>query len=371
MKDQVNENSKKILKDSAVAFGCVNCGNQLSYDPESGKLFCRYCKTYEEFEVIETEAPEYVYYPETDDFSAPSWDDDGLVPFTCPSCGAEILVSPSAITTKCPYCEGNYVTKLEDDVPYIKPETLIPFRISEQKANELYLNWAKRRFWAPRKFKKDPAKSDALSGTYLPFWTFDTDLTTDFSGFGGRKRLVTYTTRENGKTVTKTKTVIDWYPVGGTKSELFDDVPCCATARVDRDLLKKLGSFSMKTLNVYNPAFLAGFFAERYSIGLKEGFESIVGVVHRQMENLIERELGYDTYRGMHYSHRFNSVKFKHILLPVWMSAYKYKDKIYNFMVNGETGRVAGRSPVSALKVTLFALGCAAIAAFFLWIMSR
>ena len=181
------ENNEKILSNDAVSFGCLNCGNKLSYDPDSGKLFCRYCKSYEEFETIETEAPEYLYYPDTDDYVAPDWQDAGMVPFTCPSCGAELLVSPSAITAKCPYCEGNYVTKLQDDVPYIKPETLIPFRVSESRAAELYINWAKKRFWAPRQFKKNPSSSDALTGTYVPFWTFDTDLTTDYSGFGGRK----------------------------------------------------------------------------------------------------------------------------------------------------------------------------------------
>ena len=361
MSTQSNENKETFIQSDAVSFGCLNCGNQLSYDPDSGKLFCRYCKSYEEFETIITEAPEYIYYPDTDNYAAPDWESAGMVPFSCPSCGAELLVSPSAITTDCPYCKGSYVTKLEEDVPYIKPETLIPFRVSEDKAEELYRAWAKRRFWAPRKFKRNPSEAGKLSGTYVPFWTFDTDMTTDYSGFGGRKRTVRYTTRENGKTVTRTKTVIDWYPVSGRHSEFFDDIPCCATNHIDKKLLHKLGAFSMKTLNVYNPAYLAGFFAERYSIGLSDGFKSIKGEVERRMQNEIEHRLGYDVYRGMHYDHVYNSVKFKHILLPIWMSAYKFSDKVYNFMVNGETGRVAGKSPVSALKVVLFSLGCAAI----------
>lgn len=369
MNSQNNESNENILAPDAIGFGCLSCGNQLAYDPESGKLFCRYCKSYEEFETVTAEAPEYLYYPDTDNYTAPNWEDAGMVPFNCPSCGAELLVSPSAITTSCPYCKGNYVTKLDDSIPYIRPETLMPFCVSEARARDLYVKWAKRRFWAPRKFKKNPAKSGELTGTYVPFWTFDVDLTTDFSGFGGRRRTVRYTTRENGKTVTKTRTVTDWYPVSGTRREYFDDVPCCATDRIDKKLLKKLGGYSMKTLNVYNPAYLAGFFAERYNVGLSDGFKSIKGEVERRMAVLIERGLGYDTYRGMTYRHVYNAVKFKHILLPVWMSAYKYSNKVYNFMVNGETGRVAGRSPVSILKVILFSIGCAALTALLVWLI--
>ncbi len=132
----------------------------------------------------------------------------------------------------------------------------------------------------------------------------------------------------------------------------------------DPALLGKIGPFSMKNLNVYNPAYLAGFFAERYTIGLKDGFSAVRPQIESRMEAGIRSSLGYDTYRMMSYHHTHRSVRFKHILLPVWLSSYRYGGKTYSFMVNGESGKIAGRAPISALKVALTVL--ASIAALVL-----
>jgi hypothetical protein len=209
-----------------------------------------------------------------------------------------------------------------------------------------------------------------MQGVYLPYFTFDSDLSTSFSGQGGRRRVVVYTVRVNGKTQTRTRTVIDWYPVAGTRSDYFDDAPVCAGGHADPELLKKLGPFSLKNLNVYDPAYLAGFFAERYTLGLSDGFLAVRPQIERRMEEGIRSSLGYDTYRMMSYHHTHNSVRFKHILLPVWLSSYRYGGKVYSFMVNGESGRIAGRAPISILKVALAVLASiAAVVLLFLMLV--
>ena len=112
----------------------------------------------------------------------------------------------------------------------------------------------------------------------------------------------------------------------------------------------------MKVLARYNPAYLAGFAAERYDVGVGEGFAEASPGMQNRMESHIRQSRGYDHYRSMRYDHRFSDVRFKHILLSVWLSSYTYRGKIYRFMVNGETGRVAGKAPVSPLKVLLACL---------------
>ncbi|MBO7293616.1 MAG: hypothetical protein J6V07_06760, partial [Clostridia bacterium] len=195
-------------------------------------------------------------------------------------------------------------------------------------------------------------------------------LLTSYRGEGGRRRVVTYTVRVNGKTQVRTRTVIDWYPVFGDRELYVDDAPFCASRNVDAKMLRKLGGYSTKVLRVYHPAYLAGFVAERYTLGLGEGFSRIRPGVEARMEGDIRSSLGYDTYRMMQYNHRYRAVTFKHILLPVWLSSYRYRGKVYRFMVNGESGRVAGQAPLSPLKVALAVLGGLTLLALFIFLFA-
>ena len=339
-------------KSNAIGFPCRQCGNQMAYRPEKDKLYCEYCQSEVEIPGEASEAAEYMYFPDEDRYDAPQWETEPGQLLTCPSCGADTVIGAAAMTASCPFCSSHYVTEAPADAKIILPETMMPFRISEQAAREQFTGWAKKQWLAPRAFQKE-AKRQEMRGVYIPFWTFDASLDTSYSGFGGRRRVEHYTVRVNGKTQTRTRTRTDWYPVSGRMHMDFDNVPCPATAKLDRGLLDKLGGFSLKILHPYNPAYLAGFLAERYSIGLAAGFETVRRLMDRRMEAHIEASLGYDTYRGMRYHHHYEAVKFKHILLPVWLSAYSYHGKTYQFLVNGETGKPAGHSPLSALKIAL------------------
>ncbi|MBQ8173822.1 MAG: hypothetical protein IJ009_00295 [Clostridia bacterium] len=340
----------------AHGFPCRRCGSQMAYSPAHGKLFCAYCQSEEEIKSEAKEAPEYLYFPEEDAYSAPVWEEYGQVVLTCPSCGADTVMGAAKVTATCPFCGSHYVTEAPKDEKVISPETMIPFRISEPQAHASFAAWVKKQWLAPRKFKK-AALAPEMQGMYIPYFTFDASLSTDFSGFGGERRIETYTVRVNGKTQTRTRTRIDWYPVSGHRHLDFDNLPCPATKKVDRALLSKVEPFSLCVLNVYNPAYLAGFFAERYSVGLGEGFTEVRRVMERRMEAHVESTLGYDTYRGMRYDHHYTDVKFKHILLPLWLASYRYHNKTYQFMVNGETGKTAGKFPVSAWKIALLVAG--------------
>ena len=353
----------------AIGFPCAQCGNQMSYSPKSGKLFCAYCTSEEEIDSPLGEAPEYLYFPDDDRYDAPVWENEADRLITCASCGADTLISPAAVTATCPFCGSHYVTEPRPSDRLILPETMMPFRISEEEAVRSFDAWVKKRYFAPRKFRRGTHRPEP-QGVYIPTWTFDAALDTDFSGFGGRRRTVTYTVRVNGKTQTRTRTVTDWYPVSGSRHLHFDDIPVVASKNIDRALLTKVSPYSMKVLHVYNPAYLAGFLSERYSISLSGGFEEARRIMERRMCEHIEASLGYDTYRGMQYRHRFADVRFKHILLPLWIATYRYHGKAYPFMANGETGRVAGRAPLSPLKIALLVLGGVALLALLVFLLA-
>lgn len=342
----------------------------MAYSPALGKLYCSYCEGTADIDSPTVEAPEYIYYPDDDRYDAPNWEAQGSKTLTCPSCGADTVMGAGIMTATCPFCGSHYVSEAEPMPGLILPETMMPFRISREVAVERFGKWVKKRHLAPRSFIKGRHAIDPC-GIYIPFWTFDAQITTSFRGFGGKRRTVHYTVRVNGRTEHRTRTVTDWYPISGHESMQFDDIPCAATNKIDRAMLQKVGSYSMKVLHIYNPAYLAGFFAERYSISLRQGFDAVRHSMEQQMIRRIEARCGYDTYRDMHYHHNYDSVRFKHILLPLWLSTYKYRNKVYQLMINGETGQVAGKSPLSALKIALLvALGILAVGGMILGMMA-
>ncbi len=356
MNEDMANHEKEAHVAGALGFPCKSCGHQMAYSPTHGKLHCAYCNSVTEIGSIETEAPEYLYYPDEDTYHAPAWETRGEVTLSCPSCGADTVMCAAAMTATCPFCGSHYVTEAQKDETLISPETMIPFRISEEAAKTSFGQWAKKRWLAPKAFHTQAHKPD-VRGMYVPYWTFDASLSTDYTGFGGRRRTERYTVRVNGKTQTRTRTRTDWYPISGHERLDFDNLPCPATNKIDRALLGKIEPYSLCVLHIYNPAYLAGFLAERYSVGLGEGFSAVRRTMEARMESHIKSRRGYDTYRGMRYDHHYEGVKFKHVLLPLWLAVYRYKDKAYQFMVNGESGKVAGRSPVSALKVALLVTG--------------
>lgn len=354
-----SENARSV---KATGFPCDGCGSQMVFDPDTQRMKCLHCGATDVPPSETLEAPEYLYHPEDESHTAPDWEALGSQAVRCSGCGAASLIPADEMTALCPFCGSHYVVEQTSMTVGILPETLMPFRVSAAKARQLFIQWARRRFWAPSSFKKGGHALEKLTGQYLPYWTFDAGLTTQYSGQGGKNYTVTRTRRVNGKTQTYTVTQTHWYSLSGTRQMDFDDTPVCGTHLLDTELIRSLGAYSTKTLNRYSPAFLAGFSASRYDVGLPDAWREASQDMQNRIQSTIESELGYDKYRNMSYQHLFAGIRFKHILLPVWISAYTYKKKRYHLLVNGETGQVAGKAPVSALKVALALLAVIAAA---------
>lgn len=143
----------------------------------------------------------------------------------------------------------------------------------------------------------------------------------------------------------------DGFPFQVSSSCILTIMLPAASRHMDVGMFQSLGAYSTKVLHKYKPEFLAGFTAQRYDVGVGEAWTGVGGRMQNDMESNICRGLHYDHYRNMRYNHQFSNVRFKHILLPVWIASYTFKKKIYQFMVNGETGRINGKAPVSAAKV--------------------
>ncbi|CAN0604331.1 unnamed protein product, partial [Ectocarpus sp. 12 AP-2014] len=188
-------------------------------------------------------------------------------------------------------------------------------------------------------------KGRKLNGVYTPCWTFDADTRSRYSGQRGtvyheRKRV-----RRNGKTETVSVAKVRWKPVSGRVARFFDDVLVIASTALPKRFARMLVHWDLTRLEPYQPEYLAGFRSEAYTVELREAYGEAREIMDRQILRDAKFDIGGDRQQVDHIDTQISDVTFKHILVPVWIAAYKYRGKSYRFVVNGQTGEVAGERP--------------------------
>ncbi len=281
--------------------------------------------------------------------------------FKCNSCNATIAVEPNVTATVCPFCGSHHVLAQEKSVRLITPESLIPFQVDQKTAIEKFRTWLGKGWFRPNEVKRIAANAEArVQGVYLPFWTFDAQTWSQWWAEAGYYYYVTErrTVVVDGKTQVRDERVrkIRWVPASGQHDEFFDDVLVYATRSVKEKILSRLYPFDTKKLVPYRPQYLAGWRAEEYQIDLAEGWKMGEAIIQERVRQACDREVPGDTHRNLRVKTRFGNLTFKHALLPVWIASYRFNDKVYNFMVNGQTGKVQGEAPISWWKVALTVL---------------
>src|SRR5262249_29474270 len=142
----------------------------------------------------------------------------------------------------------------------------------------------------------------------------------------------------------------------GMVNHWFDDILIPATSSMEKNRLMQLEPWDLPALKPYDQAFLSGFQAQRYQIGLAEGFEDAKLVAAPTIERLVRVDIGGDEQRIYNIQTHYSAITFKHILMPVYVGAYTFKEKVYQVLVNGRTGEVQGERPYSAIKIALCAI---------------
>lgn len=363
-------NKESKTSEEAESFACPSCGGIMHFDAESQSMLCQYCSTKIDISSEHGTIKEYdiTSAEENADFN---WQSDKRV-FKCDNCGAETILSANSTAQFCAFCGSSHIVKNQESLG-IKPESVIPFKMSKDKAKEKFKEWVKRRFWAPSNLKKFNQLKKMI-GIYIPYWSYDSDTSSVYRAERGTYYYVTRNkwVEENGqrKMVTERVRKIRWTWVSGSYSKYFDDVLINASRQVNGDIINRLEPFNLKELVHYKPEYLSGFAAERYSIGLKEGWNHAKFDVDNMIRNNVTRKIGGDEVRFLNISTSYNDVKFKHLLLPIWISSYTYKNKVYQFMINGQTGEVQGKSPISRLKITALIVGIIVVASILVYLFS-
>lgn len=327
-------------------FPCSQCGAKVEFAPGKDTLLCPYCGH-------ETSIPASTDVIEENDFAATLAElERGAVmesvpSVTCTSCAAHIEPPRATEAFPCPYCGSSIVVK-EGSEKLIKPQALLPFLVPRGQATDMYRKWLRTRWFAPNALKKFARLEGRLQGLYTPYWTFDANTVSRYTGQRGDNYVVRV-----GK---RTQTRIRWRPAAGTVSRTFDDMLVVGSTSLPRELAEKLEPWDVGALVPYADEYLSGFLAERYQVDLPQGWGRAVERMDEIIRQDVKRDIGGDHQRISSLSTRYSDVTYKHVLLPMWICSYRFRDKIYRFLVNARTGEVQGQRPWSPIKIALAAI---------------
>lgn len=341
---------------------CQGCGAILAYQPGTSYLKCAYCGT--ENQIKESELTNQVISPvDYDEFTAAMQDiHDARFTVTtevvhCQNCGANSTLDPHVTADLCAFCASPLVIDHQEK-RVVKPHGLIPFFIEENKAFPLFKRWAGGLWFVPNDFKRIfSAQNNRLKGVYIPFWSYNAEASSSYEGQRGEYYYVTRTRRTaDGKTETYQEQETRWYYASGHVFNRFRDVLVSASTSLPNDFASKIGPWNMEYLKPFNDQYLSGFIAETFSIDHVAGAHVAKRIMEAEINNTVLADIGGDTQRVDDIDTTYENIRLKYILLPVWLSAYRYKGKSYQIMVNAFNGRVYGQRPYSFWKIALLIL---------------
>lgn len=342
MSDSFSENNKNISNE----LQCKDCGALLLFAPGTEKLACKYCGAQNEIlaDVENQEIEEMDYH----DFIANKikQEDKQIVnTVNCNNCGATTTLKPNITSDNCAFCASPLVIKGGTTSTILKPKYILPFKVDDKTAHDIFIKWLHGLWFAPNDLKKYASVSEKLKGVYMPYWTYDSNTNTSYDGERGEY----YYEGSGNNKQRKTK----WYPVQGTTQHAFDDVCVSASQSLPDNTMRTLEPWDLEALVAYKEAYISGFQTECYQTDVIKGYKTAKYLMEEAIKDKIRREIGGDEQRIHNMHVAYSDIRFKHILLPIWISAYSYHSKVFQFIINGRTGEVQGARPYSAIKIAL------------------
>ncbi|NRB01788.1 MAG: TFIIB-type zinc finger domain-containing protein [Rhodobacteraceae bacterium] len=339
---------------AAHRFPCDNCGADFRFNPATGGLICDFCGNTSE---VEGTGPQVRAIEELDFQAAlnadlPEAEMEETRVSACPNCGAQVEFDADVHAKECPFCATPVVTDTGVH-RHIKPAGLLAFQLDENQARDAMNTWLGRLWFAPNGLQDYARSGRKMQGIYVPYWTYDADTKTAYSGERGTVYYETKTVTRNGKQEQVRVSKVRWRRVSGKVARFFDDIVILASKSLPKKYTDALQPWDLSALEPYHPEFLAGFRAEGYQVELADGFDEARAHMDQVIQRDIKFDIGGDRQRIHQAKTDVRDVTFKHVLLPVWLAAYKYRGETYRFVVNGQTGRVQGERPWSGWKIAV------------------
>ncbi|MDA1014368.1 MAG: hypothetical protein O3A00_07945 [Planctomycetota bacterium] len=340
--------------DKGRTFPCEGCGADLKFSIDVQNLKCPFCAYEKRIEFSDDEeVAEQDFHAILEKQcqhrrgqQADAVDEQQV---RCDSCGANVLFSGTITSSECPYCaspmqlEGAHTA--DDRIPV---DGVLSFQVKHDAAQDNLVGWVKSRWFAPNEFL-NRGVSGKFNGVYLPFWTFDAMTFTRYRGERGEHYFVEVGEGDEKKRERRTR----WHYVSGRLKRFFDDLLILASQGLPTRLIDKLQPWPLERVVPFNQEMLAGYFARTYEIGIDAGFAEAKDRMEDAIADDVRDDIGGDEQRVHSSDTQFSAITYKHLLLPVWLLAYRYHEKSYQVMVNAATGEVQGERPYSWIKITI------------------
>lgn len=330
----------RLKMNTVQQYKCNNCGASLSFSAESQSFECEFCKstfTQEELDKILSEREN------------PNQEDEGfsenVAVYHCDSCGAEIISDDTTAATFCHYCHSPVILKNRVSGMQ-KPSFIIPFAIDKKEALDWYYEWLKEKICIPSKFKH--IKPEQITGLYVPFWLYT-------STIDSKMKFECYdsTSYRSGDYIIEKRKYYTAYRDGVFD---FNKVPSSASTKADSMLLSAIEPFKYKDLKPFSMSYLSGYLADKYDVSKEECFKFSY---YRMLESARATAIQSIEHQNISITHedaKVEKTQSDYVLLPVWYAMVEYCDEHYTFAINAQTGKVAGKLPLSVPKIALICL---------------
>ena len=352
---------------TAINFTCPSCGAPQKFSPATGKLVCEFCRTQVTIEISQDIIHEYDF---TEAVAALNTQKNQIIEknIRCKKCGSSFTLTPYSFSSNCPYCGTPAIT---DFIQEITPKALVPFRLTHKEAQARFSKWVGSRWFAPNAFKKYLDGDNTLMGYYLPYWTYDSDTTSQYKGLRGDIYYVTVTKTiiQNGrqKQIRIQEPRINWTPVSGIVYVSFDDVTIGASKTISRTILDSLEPWDTNKLVPFDEKYLSGFEAEEYTVGLDNGFEFAKAKMAHKITQNIRYDIGGDQQQIQQIQTQHKNISYKNVLFPVWTASFQWEKKEYHYAINAQTGKIVGERPYSYVKIIFTVLSIVGMIGVFLY----
>lgn len=322
-------------------YKCPGCGAPIEFNSNVGKLACDYCGTEVNVSDLNEETDRYDSVVEEPDVQ----EEDRYADFEgykCSNCGAEIMTDEHTSATTCSYCGSPALiqSRLKGQ---LMPKSVIPFKIDKNKAKEMFKNWTGKGKLTPSCFKRE-AFIDSIQGIYVPFWLYDYNTHVDMLATCTRVK------KERHGDIEKTHT--SYYEVRREMDAQYEKIPADASAKMPDDAMELVEPYDYREMVAFQMPYLSGYASEKYNF-TKEQLNKRAESRARKYAYSACREsiTGYSSVTVTHSSVRMKKNDIVYALLPVWAVNYVYKGKQFFFAINGQTGKIVGKLPVSKAKM--------------------
>ena len=338
---------------------CPACGAQAEWNPTSQKLRCPFCGTESPYR-IDRETGKVVELDLVTALRALPEDERGWqLPrrsVQCQACRAVMVFDPARVGQNCEFCGSPALVEYAEIKAPIRPQGVLPFRVDRSRVRDDIRGWWRQKWLAPGKLART-ALVDTIHSLYVPYWTFDARVRCPWHAEAGYHYYVTVpATDSKGRPTTRQERRTRWEPAAGVVDHFFDDEPVPGTKGLPLELLREVEPFPTADALPYDTAFLSGHVVEHYQVVLIEAAQRSQEQMHAHLMQMCASQVPGDTHRNLQISPQYSQRTFKHVLVPVWLLSYNYGARAYQVVVNGYTGRIAGRYPRSVWKIVLLVL---------------